>query len=168
MSDRQRKQWRVIPGFSRYEITPDGEMRIVKTRKRRRAHDTGERIQVWLTADGGASTTRNLGHLILLAHVGPPGEGQECSHLNGDYVDNVLENLAWESHAENIARKRDHGTTLSGDRHGKTKLTDAQAAEIRRRRLEGERGIDLAAEFGVSPQCISDIKKGRRVVTRSH
>jgi len=41
-------------------------------------------------------------------------------------------------------------------------VTYAGAEEIRRRRAEGERGLDLAAEFGVSPQIVCDIVHGRR------
>lgn len=39
-------------------------------------------------------------------------------------------------------------------------VTAAQIAEIRMRRATGERGIDLAAEFGVTPQNISSIYRG--------
>jgi hypothetical protein len=42
----------------------------------------------------------------------------------------------------------------AGAAHGEAKLTDAQVIEIRRRRAAGERGTDLAAEFGVSPSLI--------------
>ena len=42
------------------------------------------------------------------------------------------------------------------------KLTDAQAAEILRRRRDGERGKDLAKEFGVSDSLVSLLKKGKR------
>jgi hypothetical protein len=38
------------------------------------------------------------------------------------------------------------------------KLTPAQRDEIRRRLGEGERPIDLAKEFGVSPRAISDYR----------
>ena len=41
------------------------------------------------------------------------------------------------------------------------KLTAAQALEIRRRLISGERGADLAREYGVTPSSISAIKTGR-------
>lgn len=40
-------------------------------------------------------------------------------------------------------------------------LTFDEVEQIRRRRAEGERGKDLAAEYGVSQQAICDIHKGR-------
>lgn len=52
-----------------------------------------------------------------------------------------------------IAKRRG----LVGQRNGQAKLTDAQAAEIRRRRLAGERRDVLAAEFNVSGASITRI-----------
>ena len=50
---------------------------------------------------------------------------------------------------------------VSVNRRGKTAvLTEAQAAEIKRRRAAGERGKDLAAEFGVSAQTVCQIHRG--------
>lgn len=40
------------------------------------------------------------------------------------------------------------------------KLTAVAAMKIRERALAGERGKDLAAEFGISPMAVSDIKRG--------
>lgn len=41
------------------------------------------------------------------------------------------------------------------------KLTPEQAREIRQRRQNGERGVALAREFGVSDKVISDVYRGR-------
>ena len=45
----------------------------------------------------------------------------------------------------------------SGEKHGRSKLTEEQVIEIRARRSEGARNIDLAKEFGVSRPTISHI-----------
>ena len=50
----------------------------------------------------------------------------------------------------------------SGDAHPRAKLTDAQVAEVRRRRAAGERGKDLAREYGVSDATISlAVRRGK-------
>lgn len=51
---------------------------------------------------------------------------------------------------------------LRGDANPACKVSDADVAEIRRRAHAGERNIDLAAEFGVTPVHISHIKCGVR------
>lgn len=53
------------------------------------------------------------------------------------------------------------GRNKAGERHHAAKLTEAEARQIRERRKAGERGIDLASEFGVTPQLVSLIVKGR-------
>lgn len=44
-----------------------------------------------------------------------------------------------------------------GERANASKLTETQVIEVRRRRAAGERGIDLAREFGVSNTAVSRI-----------
>jgi hypothetical protein len=52
--------------------------------------------------------------------------------------------------------------TLRGIAHPRTKLTDADVREIRRRARAGERNVDLAREFGVGQQYVSNLKCGWR------
>ena len=47
--------------------------------------------------------TRNVGSVVLEAFVGPRPKGLVCCHLNGDTVDNRLENLKWGTRAESGA-----------------------------------------------------------------
>lgn len=51
------------------------------------------------------------------------------------------------------------------ERHPMAKLAIRQVGDIRERRAQGERGVDLAAEFGVTPQLISLIHHNRIWVT---
>lgn len=67
--------------------------------------------------------------------------------------------------AENIADKQRDETQSKGENHGRTKLTDVQVAEIRRRRADGETGRSLAREFSVDVNTICRLHLGRyRVV----
>lgn len=67
------------------------------------------------------------------------------------------------THADNVRDMDSKGRrgSLKGSKHGRAKLTEFQVQEIRRRRDSGERGIDLAREFGVSPSAIVWITKGK-------
>lgn len=58
------------------------------------------------------------------------------------------------------ARDRDskgRGACLSGEKHWRSKLTDEQVKTIRERRNSGALTTDLAKDFGMSQQAISDI-----------
>lgn len=60
-------------------------------------------------------------------------------------------------------RERKRFVASPGERNGQAKLTDATAAEILRRyRAGGVYQRDLAAEYGVCQQTVSDIVRGRR------
>jgi hypothetical protein len=65
--------------------------------------------------------------------------------------------------ADNMADKQQKGRGRSprGSAHPRARIDEAQAIAIRRRRLAGERGVALAAEFGVSQQLVCDIANGR-------
>jgi hypothetical protein len=54
---------------------------------------------------------RQLGSLVLQAHVGPPPTpSHQAAHLDGDPRHNCLENLAWATPSENAQHKMLHGT----------------------------------------------------------
>ena len=50
---------------------------------------------------------------------------------------------------------------ITGEQHWQAKLTNSRVVEIRERRANGERGIDLARHYGVSQQTICDVYKNR-------
>ena len=100
--------------------------------------------------------------LVLSLFVGPCPEGMECCHNDGDRTNNRVENLRWDTHRNNIADKRRHGTHQAGSKHGMAKLTEAQVLEIRRRFAAGEGSTTLALAFGVTWRHILDIVKRDR------
>jgi hypothetical protein len=81
--------------------------------------------------------------------VGPVPEGLQLDHLCRNRACVNPAHMEPVTHAENVRR----GANAT--------LTAAQADEIRRRRAAGERGTDLAREYGVRPTTISMIHKGR-------
>ncbi len=162
------EEWRPIPGFCRYQASGTGQVRVVKTGHIKVAQKSQRIVDVRLVADDGRAVKRNVGAFVLLAFVGPAPAGMECSHLDGDPWNNRLENLAWESHADNMARKREHATTPHGDWHALTKVPDAQVRHILDRLAAGERAAALAREYGVSQSTITRYKNGVRVVARTH
>ena len=81
-------------------------------------------------------------------------------------IESVILGRTW-VHISGSLRRADlthspkHQNHIKGEGHYKSRLTSEQVAEIRARALRGERGVDLAAEYGVVKTTISSIKTGR-------
>lgn len=156
-----RVEWRPVPDWEAYEANAYGYIRNRSTGRRLRSYDTGERTQITLQRNG-KTITRAVGIFILNAWVGPrPGVNYDCSHLDGNYANNRLSNLAWETRRRNMERRDEHGTTARGERSGAAKLTAANVETVRAELTGGASCAALARRFGVTAGAISHIKHGR-------
>lgn len=112
--------------------------------------------------------SRELAHrVVLLSFVGPCPEGMEARHVNdNDRQNNRLGNLAWGTHAENIADKKRHGALPTGERHHNAKLSDADVVGIRADYRPGVFGCKrLAKKYHTTPTNIKRIVRGKARVS---
>ena len=111
-------------------------------------------------------------YLVLVAFVGPrPHPKWEGCHNDGDYYNNRLTNLRWDTAKNNQADRMKHGTSLVGRRakhHGEScshsVLTAADVRRIRRLYSHGILGRgykSLGRKFGVHWATIREIVTGR-------
>lgn len=110
-----RCDWLPIPGYEgRYEVSDQGEVRSLPRYRSRggilRPHPSlpGGYPSVNLRKDGAGKTMR-VHALVMLAFVGPRPEGQVTRHLNGNPLDNRLENLTYGTPTENNLDTVRHG-----------------------------------------------------------
>lgn len=110
--------WAPIPGFPRYAVSTLGR---VRSYARHRPHRGARRIEptlltlsknyagypiVNLAETPGRYRQMKVHRLVLLAFVGPPPTPKHHgSHMNAQRDDCRLANLAWETPAQNWARK---------------------------------------------------------------
>lgn len=111
-------------------------------------------------ARGGKKQQVRIHRLVLGTFVGPAPEGMVACHGDGDRANNDLANLRWDTPKANSDDALRHGTRARGERC-RSKLTEDDVLEIRRRRNEGESIAALAGRFVVTYQNILAIVSRR-------
>ncbi len=123
----------------------------------RPAKDGDGYLQVTLMISG-KSRAWKIHRLVLTVFVGPCPNGMvACHYPSNDKSNNSLANLMWGSPSENESHKAIHGTLVVGDKNNMAKLSESDVKAIRARRVAGERSVDLAHEYRVTPEQISNI-----------
>ena len=164
------ERWLPVVGYeSSYEVSNIGRVkRIGKGRgsKNGRILKSTERsgypmVALW---SGNKRVLVTVHRLVALAFLGQPRHGFEVNHKDNIRSHNNVENLEWITHSANVShvyangyRQRPPHTIHKGMENGTAKLTDEQVIDIRRRRSNGELGISLAREYGVSNTTICRI-----------
>lgn len=96
---------------------------------------------------------------VLEAFVGPRPVGMDGCHNDGDVKNNRLDNLRWDTKANNNADKMKHGTAQIGSRNPSAKLTEKQVADLKAQ-LGKKSLVALGKEFGISVTTVWNIKNG--------
>lgn len=156
------EKWLPIEGYEgMYSVSDQGRVmahkryRCVERILKGGAAGAGYR-KVTLCKDG-KRTDRYIHELVLATFVGPRPLKMDAAHGNGNRADNRLTNLRWATRAENHADKIAHGTHCSGERHGRRKLTEKEAAAIR---ASAASCTKLSEQYGVGRMQISRIRRG--------
>lgn len=166
------EEWRPVPGFvGLYEVSSEGRVRSLP--RTTAAGTLGGRLlapsaerngYLRVTFSVAGKPHRNLLHrLVLLAFAGECPAGHECRHLDGDKKNCRLGNLAWGTRSQNALDRIAHGTQVvtRGERHGMTRLSDADAQSILRLRRAGTPVAEVAKRFSVGQATVSRIANGK-------
>ena len=129
---------------------------------REAAQYVGEDCLLWpfAMARGGYGTVRDGRKLVgahrlvcELAHGAPPESKLDCAHSCGVRRCCNPRHLRWATRSENCADKVLHGTDQAGERHGMSKLTEAEVRTIRALAGTAFQRV-IASRFGVSRENI--------------
>lgn len=157
----EKEIWRKIPGYVNYEAsTFGGVISYARGYRRLKQCEGNYNLHVSLYRNG-KDLTINVGCVILMTFVGPCPDGLECCHSDGNYYNNRLDNLRWDTHQANIDDRTRHGTTAKGSRSGPAILVESDIPKIREMLYLGVFQKDIAQKFGVDSRTISEIACGR-------
>lgn len=117
---------------------------------------------------GDIRKTHRVHRLICEAFNGVAEfEKAQCSHIDGNWKNNLPENLLWETAKINLSRKLEHGTDDTGYKNSRAKINKEQLEEIKHLLHMGTLTQQRIGElFGVSRIFITKIKNGHRYKMR--
>lgn len=165
--------WRDIPGYeARYQASDLGNIRslereikqfhgekkytrILKNRILRPSADKKEGHMKLVLCNNTKRKTYTVHVLVMLAFKGPRPENKLIRHLDGKPENNRLDNLCYGSRHDNVL-----DVYRIGQAWGILHIDDV--FEIRKLLQNGMKNKDIAKLYGVSPVCISNIKRRRR------
>lgn len=124
-----------IPGFPGYFASRNGEIfthRLAEPKKLvARMHK--DYLHVFVRGGIGRHTKKKIPvhRLVLMAWAGLPSGGDVCRHLDGNPLNNCIENLAWGTPSQNVQDSIRHGTAVClrrGEHHPRSLRYMAVAA----------------------------------------
>lgn len=144
-----------------YEISYDGHIRNAKTK--RVLHEYAGKDGYLRTQFAGK--TRLIHRAVATTYLDNPLKLPEVNHIDGNKMNNSVDNLEWCSRNSNLKHAYDMGLrTATGSRNARSKLTEEDVVYIKGHYIPGDKKFGakaLARYFGVAPQTISAINSGQ-------
>lgn len=156
----ENENWKPVPGYeSRYEVSDLGRVKSLKGTPKILRPGLRRGYPSVVLAVNTVKRNRTVHTLVMEAFVGPPPEGHEVSHEDGDRANPRLGNLKHVTHRENQQRMVQHGMSLKGEKHHKTRLTEAQVREVRDAPSKGV--MALGRKHGMRRDVVDQIRSRR-------
>lgn len=165
------EHWIPVPGYQGfYEVSDHGNVRsvdVVQITKAGWARSKKGRLLKQSTDRYGRNYVDlcinykyeryYIHRLVLAAFVGPCPNNMEACHNDGNHMNNNLENLRWDTHANNLLDKIAHGTLLRGERLKQSKITADDVKQIRNLRIQGLSHKEIASRYNISREAVGRI-----------
>lgn len=161
----RQERWRAVVGFEgRYEVSDLGRVRNSRTDHVLSAATSRSGHQRVVLCRDGKGKDMYVHRLVLMAFVGPCPEGMEGCHNDGDATHNDVDNLRWDTRAENNRDAVRHGTHFNmnkthcprGHELRSPNLSAAQLKNGERQCLACARARTTFRRYGGSFQKLAD------------
>jgi len=159
--------WKPIPDFPGYEVSDHGRVRSYHRRggknrwfianEPQRILLSGAQTEyksVNLHTPNGKRRQWRVHQLVALTFLGPCPDGLEVCHLDGNAINNNLENLRYDTRRANVQDAIRHGVF-------RRSIDVIEVEDIRKRYANGVPLVTLAEEFNVSSTTIFSCVTGK-------
>ena len=159
--------WLTIKGFDNYKVSTLGRVQNSKTGKILIPFTTKNGYQMVSPSRGGTSSKLYVHRLVAEAFIPTKNTTLQVNHINGNKLDNRLENLEWCTSSENhLHRSRTLGIKCSSEHMAMmrdlAKVAHRKPVVCVETNVVFDSVIDAAKSVNRKPCSIVDVLKGRR------
>lgn len=118
----------------------------------------------YLVVDLFAYTVRQriaVHRMVAIAFIENPDNKEYVNHIDGNKLNNCVDNLEWVTASENSIHAVATGLSPIGEAKTLAKLTEKDVLEIQAAFEAGEKDFVLAKKYGVTSGVISSIRLGK-------
>jgi hypothetical protein len=167
--------WKPVSGYvGLYEVSNFGTVRSLDriipdkrhgTRKlvgRVLSQTTDNQRRCYVAISRDSNRNKRRVHLIVAeTFLGPRLQGLEVCHEDGNPANNHASNLRYGTHKSNMEDMVEHGRSNRGLKNPNAKMTQEQALQVKRLRLDGKTYKIIAAELGLTFEQVRSVCVGR-------
>lgn len=165
--------WRPIVGYEGYyEVSSFGRVKRVKSIT---SHNRVRKEKIispvkfsngYLFVDlcvRGIRKKKSIHRGVAIAFLSNPYNKEQVNHIDGNKLNNRLDNLEWSTSSENQKHSiRACLRSAKGEKNSQNKLTEKEVNEIRGLLIDGKLAqLCIARIYNVSPSTISSIKHNK-------
>ena len=151
--------YRVSPLVGRYECVSKEKLVALNL-----TSHTKPRVYVALETKSGKQKNFFVHRLVAQSFIENPKNKSEVNHIDGQPMNNKVDNLEWVSKSENEQHAYSNGLkiNLKGSANPSSKLTENDVIEIKNRLSNGDSPAEISKDYPVDKMAIYKIKNGLR------
>lgn len=150
-----------IPGYEHYLIDETGNVYVRKSMKLRKPYLSPRGYLTMKLITGKKHTAAFVHRLVAYAYMVKPEGKTQINHMDGDRLNNSVDNLEWCTSSENLRHAVNLNLIKSGSLSHRAKLSKEQVWKILDHKKGPIRSIETAKMFGISKPSVLHIWHGR-------
>ena len=151
-----------VRSLDRYPLFKDGRKRLLKGKVLKPVKDRNGRLYVKLSDNENVRKNKSISRMVATAFLGSPEDALlEVNHIDGNPLNNHIENLEWTTRQENMRHAFYNNLFRTGEDspHNKVLISDVEDI-FKLKFVESKTNKEIATIYHVSRQTIDSIIKG--------